>query len=362
MKAPSRKQCQIRHRALFVTVCSGFSSNGMYVLPPESTPCTEVSAQTSYARYGLCVISSKMVQWSAPAPVAATAPSPASDRADRAQHGLRHGQHNTKPYTNPCSSTNNRQSPLQWSHVLGSQYCQRRFCPGAPGNIRATPHGSCGYCRNNIPQQSRMEQAINRMSTLRPSTEKKGRAGFWTRLCAGCQIAEQYLINSRLRPPVNIGMPPIPPPPALQNAMLRYPTNTCTCLPKLTRNYLCISHAEAQWTRIKSRPPRNTAPAADQLVAIRNANAAWLRSIKVNPAGTTNRTRTATAHGSVRASRALRRTCRACRCGNEVVKHAHAKIFQCMACESIIMARNVALPPVPRPWHYWNSMNRGGEV
>ena len=302
-----------------------------------------------------------MVQYTAPAPLPGTPARPASDCNDRANHdGNRHGGHKTQTYINECSSVANSPGP-PYPPGRNAQFFLRSPCVGVPSGVgpaHAAPHASCGYCRINIQSLDWMRRAVERMSLPPPVTEKKGWLGFWTRLCGTCEIAEQLLIDSRLMGPLHPNWLPAVLPTVLQrNAMQDYPRNTCTCLPKIARKRVCVEHAEAQWSHMLSQVPAGALPAADQLVAERNRNMAWLRSIKNDPANFNN---TSTAHGSRRSQRTLTRRYRACRCGEEVVPRALAHVFQCMACEGIRGQTPVPLPAIPAPAAF-NSTNHGGQ-
>ncbi|KAK4550687.1 hypothetical protein LTR36_000266 [Oleoguttula mirabilis] len=271
-------------------------------------------------------------------------PRPLSDCDDRALQGTRIGGakpdgHETYQYPNQCSSAaNSPPFPFGPPGAPGLVYYMQTNCPGLPGAAHAVPHTSCGYCRNSTNATPWITQAAARMLDPPPSKETKTWRGFWTRLCSDCQVAEQLLIDARTR----LGAVPAFPPTAAQQALMEnYPLNTCTCLPKIRRHFLCVTHAEQQWVQMKSQPAAGVAPAPSQLVAIRNRNMAWLRTIKNDP---TNGNLTSTAHGSRRALRSIHSTYRACRCGKEVVRHVDARVFQCTVCEGVIWQRNVTLP------------------
>lgn len=139
--------------------------------------------------------------------------------------------------------------------------------------------------------------------------------------------------------------------------MQQYPVNTCTCLKKLQDPDLCVTHAQTKWERMRTQPRPGIPIGRDDLVATRNRNKDWLRSMKADP---NNNNLASTAHGLRRSQRSRERRYRACRCGQEVVTQANARIFQCMACEGIIQEANVALPAIPTARQLRNSHTHPG--
>lgn len=236
--------------------------------------------------------------------------------------------------------------------------------PVPPGHLNPPGHNVCKYCKFNVQNFLWMKQAQARMDRGPPPIETNAYRGFWTRMCADCEIAEELLYQSRLPGAPIVG---VAPPLAAQNAMNGYPADTCTCLPKLrdTSN-LCIQHQIAAWRIMKAPDPPaaggpRPAPTQDQLVVTRNRNRDWLRSIAYHvPTG-----QTCSASQARKIMRINTQRYRACRCGREVVPHANARILLCMGCEGVW--RTAPVPGVGAgfiagPQHFLNHFNATGAV
>lgn len=180
-----------------------------------------------------------------------------------------------------------------------------------------------------------------------PGKEHRTYAGFWTRMCDDCEIKEQIRINARLDPTNAHFAPGALPPNAAD--MQQYPKNTCTCLPKLEREDLCIRH-RAQ--RVANHFNPND---FNSLLSKRNRNALWLADLALDPANGIS----STAAPTRMAWRKHHKKYRACRCGREVETSREACFMQCMACEGVWQYRRLRYnPALLGPRHYSENSER----
>lgn len=290
-----------------------------------------------------------MAPWKAPQPVPGTPLRPGNDCDDRARHGGLVLGRATQNYVNQCSDVNNHETPLPAGRTAA--FYNPVNCPNPGGHNVANIPAVCVYCDLNSRHQQCVIALSSRMDRPPPAKETKrnGWRFWWTRMCSDCEIREQHLINQVLA-----GPGPVPPPrPGNFADTVNWPTNTCTCLPLLTEARLCIRHRMQRYLEITGTAVGLAAPAHLNLVATRDTNKDWLKSIALHPAS--GQTRSA---GPNRLSgRNLTKRYRACRCGQEVVTNAAAHFYTCMGCGGHIQHIPLVLPVAPAPHQLWNSIS-----
>lgn len=220
-------------------------------------------------------------------------------------------------YTNHCSNNTNNPPcvalPFRDRWILKD--CQMN------DQLHGPHFQVCGYCRDHIKYERWMQRALTRIGDYPPDNETADYPGFLTRMCRLCQEREQLLVRGRWGAAGGLVLPPMP---ANTNEMNDFPTNTCTCKWHLRRGVFCLEHRKSIVQQ-----------AMEALTATRNVTLAFLQDSALNQA-------TGVTHRTLRERRVGREDAclyRACRCGRDPVPMAQATVFQCMACEGVVLKR-----------------------